>query len=223
MKVASLISGGKDSLFALFLTLEQGWDVPYVISIFPKNPESFMFHYPNIKLTKLQAESIGIPLITKKTEAKKEEELADLEFVLKSIKGEVEGVVSGALFSEYQKQRIDMICEKLGLKSFAPLWHKNPELTWNDLLNSKFVIMMTAVAADGLDERWLGRIIDKKAFSELRELSKKYKFNLAGEGGEFETLVLDCPLFKKRLKIIEAEKKWNKDSGVYVIKKAVLV
>lgn len=223
MKLAALVSGGKDSLCAMYLMHKQGHEIAYIISVSPENPESYMFHYPNTWISEKQAEAMDIPLIKISTKGEKEKELIDLENALSKIKDEIDGVVSGALASEYQKSRIDNVCKKLALKNLAPLWHINPEKYWNGLLDDNFKVMITAVAAQGLDKSWLGRIIDRKSLQELKNLSEKHKFHFSGEGGEFETLVLDMPLFKKRIKVADSEIIWESDSGRLVIKKVTLV
>jgi diphthine-ammonia ligase len=222
MDAAVLFSGGKDSTLALYKAMSEGWNVKYLVSIFPESSESYMFHYPNVELTRMQAEAIGIPIITKATTGKKEKELEDLEGALASIKDEINAVVSGALASEYQKSRIDRICRSLGLKSHAPLWKRDPGGLWRFALVEGFEIIITGVACEGLGKEWLGRVIDEQSFEELKNLSGKYNFHLGFEGGEAETFVLNCPIFKKSVKIVKARKKWHGDSGFYLIEKAAL-
>jgi len=129
--------------------------------------------------------------------------LEDLERAIARAKDEygVDTLVTGALYSEYQASRIQAICDKLNLKCFNPLWHKNEIDYLNELIDNDFKIIITGVAAFPLDETWLGREVDKKFVEEVTELEEKYKIHPAGEGGEFETFVLDCPLFEKELKI----------------------
>ncbi len=203
MKAAVLFSGGKDSCYSAYLAKKKGYELSCLISIFSKNKESYMFHTPSIKKVKKQAEVMEIPLLIKKTKGKKEEELKDLENVIKKVKDkyQIKAIITGALYSKYQKSRIQKICDKLNLKCFNPLWHKNEIKYLEELIKNKFKIIITAVAAYPLDKSWLEREIDKKFIQEVKELQKKYKVHPAGEGGEFETFVLDCPLFKKPLKI----------------------
>jgi len=204
MNVAVLFSGAKDSTFAIYKAMNRGMNVKYLVTIIPATDESYMFHYPNVRWTKLQAKAMGIELVTKKTKGEKESELKDLEDVLKSLKPEIKGVVSGALESRYQKARIDDICRKLNLVS-------------------GFEIIVTSVSAEGLDESWLGRKLDHSALSDLEKLSRKYGLHKGFEGGEAETFVLDGPIFSKRIEILEARKEWNGVRGIYVIEKAKLV
>ncbi|OPY27576.1 MAG: ATP-binding region [Methanobacterium sp. PtaU1.Bin242] len=92
----------------------------------------------------------------------------------------------------------------------------------DEIITSGFKVILVSVSAEGLDESWLGRRIDKELLDELLLLHEKYGMHLAFEGGEAETLVLDCPLFKKRIKILNTEKIWERDSGYLNIKKAIL-
>lgn len=205
-KVAVLFSGGKDSCMSAYLAKKQGHDIMCLITMDSENPESYMFHTPSIRKTKHQAKVMNLPLIVKKTKGEKEKELGDLEIAIREAKKryKINGVVSGALASNYQKSRIEDICDKLGLKCLNPLWHKNEFKYLNEIIKNKFQVIITAVSAYPLNGSWLGREIDKKFIEDLRKLHKKYKIHPAGEGGEFETFVLDCPLFERRLKVTGA-------------------
>ena len=224
MKLAALFSGGKDSMYALYRMLQQGHDVKYLVTFKPQRTDSYMFHHPCVELTELQAEAIGIKQIMVSTSGVKEKELEDLENVLEKIKGEIDGIVSGALASNYQKTRIDNICKKLGLESIAPLWDIDTERHWKNLLENGFKVMITSIAADGLDEKWLGRIVDKHAVEELKVIRDRFALHLGFEGGEAESFVLDCPLFKKRLAVEGIEKIMDKktNSGYIQVKNAKL-
>lgn len=221
MKVAALFSGGKDSIYSIYIAQQYGWDVTKLVTIVSENKDSWMYHTLNIHLTEKQAESTGIPLVKKSTRGEKEEELDDLKEILKNL--DIDGVISGALASEYQRTRIEKICYDLGIKSFTPLWHKNQELILREQVNAGFKTIIVGVFAKGFDESWLGRIIDEKCIEELVKIRDKNKINIAGEGGEFETLVLDCPLFRKKLVIDGASKEWKRDNGIMLVKKAHLV
>jgi predicted ATP pyrophosphatase (TIGR00289 family) len=225
MKLASLISGGKDSLYAMYLAKKQGHEIKFLVGMISENPESYMFHTHNQHLLETISELTNIPLISGKTKGVKEEELNDLKEILSKIKDEVDGITTGAIASNYQKQRVDKICAELGLQSIAPFWNHAPEEVLRNMLKDNFEIMIVAVAAPPLDEKWLGRIIDEKCIDELVAFNKKYGIHVMGEGGEYDTLVLDCPIFKKKIKILEAEKHWDEKtkSGSLVIKKIRLV
>ncbi len=208
---------------AIFKARESGCKVEYLVSMISGNLESYMFHTSNIHLTQLAAEAMDISLIRASTHGIKEKELDDLKTVLTDLKDKgVEAVFSGALASSYQKSRIDRICRDLSLKSLAPLWHVDPHRYMEELIDLGFEAILVSVSAEGLDESWLGKKIDGELLDKLLIVHEKYGIHLAFEGGEAETLVLDCPLFKKRIKIQEVEKVWKRDSGYINIKKAVL-
>ncbi len=222
MRLAALYSGGKDSTFAVYDSIKNGHEVKYLISIVSKNPESYMFHYPNIRFTEYQAEAMDIPWVSKTTGGEKEKELQDLKNAIESVTKDVDGLLAGGLASKYQYNRIKGIADSLGLKCIVPYWKIDPEEYWNMILKAGFKVMVIGTACEGLGREWLGRVIDSETFKELKKLSIKHKFNLAGEGGEYETFVLDCPLFKKSLEV-EGETIWNYDSGFYLFKKVRLV
>ncbi len=222
LRLGVLFSSGKDSNLALHIMKRQNYEISCLITIKSNNPDSFMFHTPAIELAKYQAYSMGLPLVEVETKGEKEKELKDLKKAIIIAKEEhkIDGVVTGALFSTYQRDRIEKVCDEAGLKVFSPLWQKNQEEEMRELLRNDFKIIFTAVAAEGLDKSWLGKIIDEKDINRLVELNKKSKINIAGEGGEFESFVLDGPLYKKEIKIIDSDKVMeNEFTGKLNIKK----
>lgn len=219
MKVAGLFSGGKDSVYALYIAEQYGWDITHLVSIFSENKDSWMYHSVNIHLTKILAEALEIPLISKTTKGEKEEELSSLKDVLSTI--DIDGVISGAIASEYQRTRIEQVCHDLSLKSFTPLWHKDQSLLLKDMINAGFIIKIVGIFADGFDQTWLGRTIDTQTYQELQKIQQK-GINIAGEGGEYETLVIDGPIFKKKLVLSETKKQWKRDHGSLLVTNAFL-
>lgn len=203
MKLGVLFSGGKDSSYAAYLA-SQNNELVCLITIHSKNLYSYMFHTPSISKTKLQAEVMNLPLIEVNTKGEKEIELNDLKDAIIEAKKKykIEGIVTGAVESVYQASRIQKICDDLGLEVFNPLWQKNQIELLNDLIKNKFEVIIVAVAAEGFDTSWLGRKIDVNMIEELVKLNKKYGINPAFEGGEAESFVLNCPLFKKKLKVV---------------------
>ena len=207
MNTAILFSGGKDSCYSAYLAKKTGYKIKCLISIFSENKESYMFHTPSVKSVKQQAKVMEIPLIVQKTKGKKEEELKDLEKAITKAKKKykIDIIVTGALHSVYQAERIQKICDKLNLKCFNPLWHADEINYLEELIENKFKVIVVGVFAYPLDKSWLGRKIDKQFIQEVKILKEKYKIHPAGEGGEFETFVVDCPLFKKPLEIKSAK------------------
>lgn len=219
MDVAALFSGGKDSVFAVWLALHQGWNVKFLLTLAPENASSYMFHYPNIRWTKLQAKALGIPQLMRKTKGRKEEELDDLRTLLRPLN--VDGIISGAFASEYQRERIDLICEELGLRSFAPLWHKDAE-TYLSELSQNFEAIITSVSAEGFDAGWLGRRINGKCVADLKRLKQRFGISPCGEGGEYETFVLNAPIFRKRIVVDTASCCFKGMGGTFAITEAHL-
>jgi len=220
MRVAVLATGGKDSVLALHRVLNEGHEVRYLVSMIPLREDSWMFHYPNIRLVDLFADAVEIPLVKAETSGVKEKEVEDLKHLIEKL--DVEGIVSGAVASNYQKTRIEKICRQLSLKSVMPLWHEKELHILNEILDLKFEVIITGVYAYGFDKEWLGKKINEKTVKALKELNIKYGVSLVGEGGEYETLVLDAQFFRKRIKIIKAEKVWENQSGYFLITKAKL-
>ncbi len=214
MNCAVLFSGGKDSVFSAYKAKKQGYKLTCLISIFSSNKDSYMFHTPSITKVKKQAEVMEVPIIIQKTEGKKEEELKDLENAIKKAieKYSIKAVVTGAVESVYQSSRIQKICDKHNILCFNPLWKKDPEKYWKELLENNFEIIITAVAAEGLSKEWLGEKIDNSSLNKLKLIEKKYRIHLLFEGGEAETFVLNCPLFKRGLKIINKKITGSKNS-----------
>ncbi|MFQ5531165.1 MAG: diphthine--ammonia ligase [Candidatus Nanoarchaeia archaeon] len=202
-KVAVLFSGGKDSTYSAFLAKEYSYELACLISIQSRNPDSYMFHTPSIEKTKAQAKVMEVPLIIKETKGEKEIELEDLKEAIKEAKEKysIEGVVTGAIESVYQASRIQKICDELNLECFNPLWQKNQLEHLQDLIKDKFEVILTGVFAEPFNKDWLGKEINLEFIKDIQVLNKKHGINVSGEGGEFETFVLNCPLFTKELKI----------------------
>jgi len=205
-RLSILLSGGKDSLYSAYIMSQQKYLIHSALTIMTENQFSYMFQHHGIELTSLQCESMGIPHVKVNTMGEKEVELKDLkEGLLKVQLMGAEGVIVGALSSTYQRDRVEMLCDQVGLKVFAPCWNKGQHDQMNELFRADFKFIMTLVAADGLDSSWLARIITNKDYRELSKLEKVNGLHVAGEGGEFETLVLDCPLFNKKISLTNSK------------------
>ena len=207
MKLGVLFSGGKDSTMATLLAKKAGHEIACLITLHSENPDSYMFHTPSIKRTEKQAEVMDLPLITKDTKGIKEQELKDLEDAIKTAieRYNIQGIVTGALHSDYQASRIQKICDKLSLQCVNPLWHKDEFQYMEELIKNKFKAVVIGVSAYPLNASWLGRVIDSNFIKDVTKLNEKYKIHVAGEGGEFESFVLDCPMFKRPLKVTGAD------------------
>ena len=223
MRLGVLFSGGKDSTLALHKAAEKE-EVVCLITLVSENKESFMFHTPNIDITALQAEAMGLPLIRKVTAGKPEEELKDLEAAIAQAAKdfEIEGVATGAVESVYQATRIQQICNRLGVWCVNPLWKRNQKALLEEIVAEDFKAVISGVFAYPLDKKWLGKQIDEVMIDQLVALSEEYGLSPSGEGGEIETTVLDAPLFKKKIEIVDSEVEAQGNSGVFRIKQARL-
>jgi len=221
MRLAVLYSGGKDSTLALYKAIKHE-EVVCLISIISTNPESYMFHTPNINLTKMQSEAMEIPIIQKKTEGHKEKELDDLKIAIKEAidKFSIEGIVTGAVESVYQASRIQKICNELDLWCFNPLWQKDQIELLKEL--QEFEVMITGVFAYPMESNWLGKKINNEVIESLKKIRDKYKISPTGEGGEIETTVTDAPFFKKKIEIIDSKSNFSNNAGILKITKAKL-
>ena len=219
-----LFSGGKDSVYACKRAMETD-SVVCLITIVSENPDSYMFHTPNVRRADFIAEAIAIPQLTWPTEGEEEVELHDLRDAIAAAKKRygIEGVVTGAIESVYQASRVQRICRELDLWCFNPLWQIDQVEYLKLLVSEGFEVIITGVFAYPLDESWVGARIDDGLIRKLEALQRMYKINPSGEGGELETFVLDGPIFLKRIEILGAEKTYENYRGRLIIEEARLV
>jgi diphthine-ammonia ligase len=223
MRLGVLFSGGKDSTLALHKAAEKA-EVACLITLVSENKESYMFHTPNIDVTALQADALSLPLIRKVTKGEPEKELKDLEEAIAQAVQDfkIEGVVTGAVESVYQTARIQQICNRLGVWCLNPLWKRNQKALLEEVVAEGLKTVISGVFAYPLDKTWLGKQIDSKMIEQLVVLSEEYGVSPSGEGGEIETTVLDAPLFKKQIEVLDSEVEAHGNSGVFRIKQARL-
>lgn len=215
VKLLALYSGGKDSTLAVEKALEEGHEVACLLTVRPRRLDSWMFHTICLSITPLQAEAMKIPHRFIEVSGEKEIELKELSQSLKGILEDypVDGILSGSIISNYQKERIDRICKKYSLIHVSPNWGLSGSAILNEIADRGYEVMITSVNTYGMGPEWLGRIIDRQAVNELIAASKTYGFNPGGEGGEYETLVIDCPIFSKRVLITDYEVVWKAAYG----------
>ncbi len=200
MKVAVLASGGKDSTYASWWAHMKGWQIETLITVKIQGDDSMMFQLQNTEIAEYQAKSMGVEWIQVISNGVENKEIGELEDAIRNSIGEkIDALVIGALRSDYQKTRIERMCERLGVISFCPMWHHDSELHMSALVEHGFDVRIVSVSSEGLDKSWLGKRITKENLQVLTKLSKKYRFNLDGEGGEFETITLDAPHFRKSI------------------------
>ncbi len=220
MRLASLYSGGKDSTFSLYLEEQMGHDVPYLVNIMPEDSASWIFHTPNLSIVPLMAEAMGKELITAGSTGTEE---GDMEGLAKALDGlDVDGVITGAVWSDYQWDRMNLVCHDLGLKVFSPLWRKDQDLVMDAFLQSGIKAIIVGCYAEGLGQEWLGRVIDEQAVRELKDLRDKFGISIMGEGGEYESLTLSSPMHSRPIEITSSEIVWKRDNGTMNVTSARL-
>lgn len=194
-RVAGLTSGGKDSNAAIYRITQRNNSLEVLLNLKSQNKDSYMYDTKETSIVEKQAEMWRVPLEIWETEGIKEEEVRDLYEALEHVKEKyrVEGVVAGAIASTYQRDRVLKVAEEAGLKIFTPLWHENRENYLKWLVREGFQIKITEVAARGLTEDIVGKTIDEKVVEKLVQLSEQYGIDIAGEGGEYETVVSEIP------------------------------
>ena len=225
MKLAALFSGGKDSTYAIYLAKKLHHSVEVLLTLYPHSSESHLLHHPNITFTSLQSESMKIPQLVEEissTDAETEFKKLEKLIILAKENYSIEGIVHGGILSKYQKDNFSLICERNDLEIISPLWNKNPESYMKELLEENFEYIISSVSSDGLDNSWLGQIIDKSGLEHLKNLQSKFGFNLNFEGGEAETFVINCPLFEKPLFIQDSSTEWDGYRGRFEILEAKL-
>ena len=206
MRVLVLSSAGKDSTLSLDWAMHKGWEVAAIVTVLAQ-PGSWMFQHPCVNVAKMHAGALGIRWVPVET-SDETDDLTDLERVLghevamaKDAGHPIGGLVSGAIASDYQKVRIDRIGARLCIPSFAPLWHHEPESHLRAVCNAGFDVRIVHTSADGLDADWIGVKIDTESVLRLQEIALSHQIRIDGEGGEFETTVLNAPWMERAISL----------------------
>lgn len=205
----------------MYLMEQSGHEVVCLVTVMPADPHSWVFHTLNLEHLPEMAEALGKDLIAVSSSGEESGDLLALKEALEDL--QVEGVVAGAIASDYQWDRINGVCEELGLRTLSPLWRKDQRMLMEDMLSSGMKVMVVGVSSEGLGEDWLGRIMDHDALDELAALAEDKGLNISGEGGEYETLVLDSPMHNMRLEPSRVQMRYHRDSGEVHIDRLLLI
>ena len=209
MKVAIMYSGGKDSTFAIDSAKEKGWDIRYLISIKPTRKDCYLFHYATVEHTVELAKILKIPHILEKCSvADPIKEAAIIRKIVEKNQktNPVNAVILGGTgLQETQLASIQNALRPLGIEVFASHAGEEHDLVVEKMLDKGYEILITQVASDGLIY-WLGQKITKETFKQLKCDSVRFKFHIGFEGGYADTLVLDGPIFDKKLQILDSKK-----------------
>ena len=214
MRIAVLSSGGKDSSAAWWWAMCRGWEIAAVVTVDIQDGDSHMFQVPSTKWVERQALLANVPWVNVPAAGLVEDEIETLEQALSKL--EIDGIVSGALRSDFQKQRLECMSQRLNIHSFSPLWHQTPIEHLKGMVEAGFQIMLTSVSCEGLDHTWLGHVLTESSLLELHALSKQHRFNVDGEGGEYETYVLGGPIWSRALRV-EGSEEHTASRGIFAI------
>jgi len=236
MKVVALASGGKDSCYNMVKCVQEGHELVALATLMPpdnvEESHSYMYQSVGVRHLGTVARAMELPLFSAtiagaalNTNARYEgtpgDEVEDLYALLKRVKDETgcEGVSSGAIFSDYQRVRVEHVCERLGLKSLAYLWHMDQKQLYDEMIASGVEAILIKVAGAGLvPQKHCGKSL-KEMRDTLWGLNSRFGVHVCGEGGEFETFTLDCPLYRRRIVLKEHELvEESGDVGYLVIK-----
>ena len=213
MRLAAMYSGGKDSTFAMYLAEQMGHEIVCLVTVRPEDRASWIFHTPNLSVVPVMAEAMGKELVTVPSDGTEEGDMAAMRDALSGL--DIDGIVVGALWSDYQWDRMNLICGDLGLFVLAPLWRKDQDTVYDEMVSAGIEAIIVGVFAEGLDERWLGRRLDTDTKRELCRLRDRYGISIMGEGGEYESMTLDSPMHLKRLVIDGSEKRMERNAGTF--------
>ncbi|GBF09322.1 conserved hypothetical protein [Aeropyrum pernix] len=202
-RVCALLSGGKDSNYALYLSLVRGDEVACILAVKPRRRDSWMFHTAALEAPRLQAEAMGLSHAYREAVVSgvREREVEELKAVLTRLRSETgfDTIVLGGIASRYQLERARMLALHVGAGVYAPLWGVDPEEHLLNLVRSGFKFVISRASTMGLGAEYVGRVFDEDLAREVIALSRRYGFNPAFEGGEAETLVLDAPHYRMGL------------------------
>ncbi|MCE4599834.1 MAG: diphthine--ammonia ligase [Desulfurococcales archaeon] len=229
-KFCSLLSGGKDSNYALYRALMEGLEPACILVAKPLRSDSWMFHVPNVDLALLQVQAMGLEEYAERVTVSgvKEREVEEIAEALRRAKRRIgfDVIVVGAVASRYQYERISRIADELGVDVYAPAWMINQEDYMRLLVKEGFQFIITKISTLGLPPRLMTTVIDYERVEEIIRLARKYGFNPSFEGGEAETLVLKAPHYKKTLCVegsikqvgpyeyeLDVVKAWLSDAG----------
>ncbi len=201
MRAITIVSGGKDSIYAFYLMLQQGFEINRWVTFVPQIKESYMLHSINTEFVSFQAELSNANHSKVFVSGEKEEEIIEMLHYLKSLKKKesFNAIICGAVRSEYQKHRLDMISEELGIPCYAPLWHKNSEKLLHEIVGHGFEFIVVHAGKDF--EKWVGRKVCRENVDEFIDFLKSVGADISGEGGEYETFVVKTPFWKKEISV----------------------
>lgn len=193
-------SGGKDSCLACYKAIKEGYQIKYLLNFISKESKRCCFHGLEAKLIKLQTELIGIPLIQKEVTPDMQEYEKEFKAAVSELK-DARAMVFGDIYLDEHKEWVERVCRDLDIMPIEPLWNDSPSNLVEEFIDLGFKALVVSCQADKFGKDFVGREVDKNLLAELNSRN----ICPCGENGEFHTLVVDGPMFKKRIEILESE------------------
>jgi uncharacterized protein (TIGR00290 family) len=198
-------------MYALYVALKEKLPVNYLLFI----KSGGKAHLSNRWLLKLVSESLGIPAVTANGAIPK------IRKTLQKLKTDI--LVSGVMTTSEHIDYYREICDPINVKHYAPLWGKDPFTALTEMRALGFRMLVVGVDASlASRSEWLGKELDDEMLREIARLEREQSMNPIGEMGEYHTLVLDCPIYKKEIKILKSKIIWEDSKGYFVVKNAIL-
>jgi diphthine-ammonia ligase len=206
MSYISSWSGGKDSCLACYLALGQGYRISHLVNFISREFKRVSFHGTEARMIQLQSQAIGIPLLQKQTTWEGYEQEFK-EAVRSLLPRGIEGMVFGDIYLDEHREWVERVCGELEIEAIEPLWNKDTEKVFTDFIDAGFEAIIVSASDELIDQGWVGKRLDSKFLAYL----KTRNVDLCGENGEYHTLVVNGPLFKRSIQIIES-RTINRDS-----------
>lgn len=200
MSYISSWSGGKDSCFACYEAMRQGYKVSRLVNFIFRESQRVSFHGTEAKLIQLQSRAIGIRLLQKETTWDGYEQEFK-EAVRSLIPSGVKGMIFGNIYLQDHKDWVERVCGELGIEAVEPLWGKNPEEILSSFIDAGFEAVIVSAQSKLIDRDWIGHLVDRDFITYLKDRN----IDVCGENGEYHTLVINGPIFKRRLQLIESK------------------
>ena len=208
-------SGGKDSCFACYQAMSQGYQVSHLVNFISDEFDRVRFHGTEAKLIQMQSQAMGLPLLQKQTSWDGYEQEFK-EGVRSLIPDGVKGMVFGDIYLQEHRDWVERVCAELGIEAVEPLWEKDLEEILGGFIDSGFEALVVSAKSELIEQEWIGRRVDRSFMDYLRHKG----IDICGENGEYHTLVVDGPIFKKKIDITQSktivrDNHWFLDTGRY--------
>lgn len=82
------------------------------------------------------------------------------------------------------------------MQSLAYLWNRNQAELLKEMVDNQMESIIIKVASFGLSpQKHLGKTLAQN-YEEFIKMQATHGLNVCGEGGEYQSLTLDCPIYK---------------------------